>query len=100
MSEHRKAPRIAAKQAGTVHVNGRADLSCTVRNVSNSGALLNFLNPVILPRAFDLKFDGNEQRVTVVWQSGRLAGVRFAMPLRGIAAPQKRAWPWSRKSAS
>jgi hypothetical protein len=97
MPEARNAPRIVAKQQGIVHINGRPEIACTVRNLSNTGAQLNFSNPTILPRAFHLKFDGSEQRVTVIWQSGRLAGVRFQTPLRGIGAAAKRKmWPWSR----
>ena len=86
MREARNAPRIAAKQQGTIHIQGRPDLTCSLRNISNTGALLSFPNPVILPRSFEIKFDGQQLRVTVVWQSGRLAGVKFQTPLRGVAA--------------
>jgi hypothetical protein len=96
MAEARNAPRISAKHQGIVHINGRSEIACTVRNLSNTGAQLNFPHPTILPRVFHLKFDGNEQRVTVMWQSGRLAGVRFQAPLRGIGAVKRKLWPWSR----
>ena len=99
MREARNATRITAKQEGMVRISGKPDIPCTLRNLSNTGALLNFAHPVILPRSFDLKFDGQESRATVVWQSGRLAGVKFQTPLRGVSAPKKRAWPWSRKSS-
>jgi len=97
MPEARNAPRVTAKHQGIVHIHGRPEIACSIRNLSNTGAQLNFPHPTILPRAFQLKFDGNEQRVTVVWQSGRVAGVRFQMPLRGIGATtKKKMWPWSR----
>ena len=97
MAEARNAPRVAAKHQGIVHINGRPEIACTIRNLSNTGAQLNFAHATILPRVFQLKFDGNEQRVTVVWQSARLAGVRFQAPLRGIGgATKKKLWPWSR----
>ena len=96
MAEARKAPRVAAKHHGIVHITGKPELTCSIRNLSNTGAQLSFPHPTILPRVFQLKFDGNDQRATVVWQSGRLAGVRFQNPLRGINAPKKRMWPWSR----
>ena len=96
MAEARNAPRVAARHQGIVHIVGKPELTCTVRNVSNTGAQLNFPHPTILPRVFQLKFDGEEQRVSVVWQSGRLAGVRFQTPLRGIGAAKKKLWPWSR----
>lgn len=97
MREARNAPRIAAKHEGMVRITGRPDIRCSVRNLSNTGALLGFPNPVILPRIFELTFDGQDMRASVVWQSGRLAGVKFQTPLRGISGPKKRAWPWSRK---
>jgi len=97
MPDTRAAPRIAARHQGLIVATGRPDILCVIRNLSNSGAQLSFANPTILPRAFQLKFDGFSQRVTVVWQSGRVAGVRFQTALRGIGAQQKRSWPWSRK---
>ena len=99
MREARNATRITAKTEGTVRISGKPDIPCTVRNLSNTGAMLNFAHPVILPRSFELKFDGQEMRVSVVWQSGRLAGVKFQIPMRGVSAPKKRAWPWSRKTS-
>ena len=86
MREIRNAPRVAAKHMGIVRIPGRADITCTLRDLSNTGAQLSFSNPVILPRTFNLNFDRQEMRVSVVWQSGRLAGVKFQTPLRGIGA--------------
>ena len=81
-----------------ISIPGRPDIDCSIRDVSNLGRAAELLEPDILPRMFQLKFDGIEQRVTVMWQSGRLAGVRFQSPLKGIGGPQKkRLWPWSRK---
>ena len=98
MPELRKAPRVAGKHHGVVSIPGRPDIACSIRDVSNLGARLSFSNPIILPRIFHLKFDGVEQRVTVIWQSGKLAGVRFHLSLKGIGgARKKRLWPWSRK---
>jgi hypothetical protein len=97
MRETRNAPRISAKHQGIVSIVGRPEIPCTLRNLSNLGAQLAFQNPTILPRAFQLRFDGLDQRVSVIWQSGRLAGVRFQSPLKNISAPKKRLWPWGRK---
>jgi len=96
MPELRRAPRVASKQRCMIRIPGRPDITCTIRNLSNTGAMLNFANPTILPRAFSLQFDGTEQRASVIWQSGRIAGVRFQTVLRGVVAPQKKKWPWSR----
>jgi hypothetical protein len=97
MPELRRAPRVSAKQQCFVRITGKPDINCTIRNLSNSGAMLNFAHPTILPRAFALHFEGTEQRASVMWQSGRLAGVRFQTPLKGVIAPQKKKWPWSRR---
>ena len=96
MAELRRAPRVSAKHQCIVRIIGRPDIECTIRNLSNNGAMLNFSNPTILPRAFSLHFDGSEQRASVIWQSGRMAGVRFQSPLKGVIAPKKKKWPWSR----
>ena len=46
--------------------------------------------PLFLPKSFRLRFGGNDQRVSVVWQRGLLAGVRFQTPIRLPAAKKKR----------
>ena len=97
MPELRHAPRAPARQSGKVLIPGRPELPCTIRDLSALGARLNFMNPTILPRSFRLLFDGEDQKVTVVWQAGMLAGVRFQTPIRHLPPPKKRIWPWSRK---
>jgi len=98
MRESRIAPRSTAKKRGTAAIGGRAEIDCVIRDISPIGARLNFPHPTILPRAFRLKFDGQDHKVTVIWQAGLLAGVRFHAPIKPFAsAPKKRGWPWSRK---
>lgn len=99
MAEARRVPRAATKQRGRIVISGRGDIPCTIRDVSQLGARLTFMHPTILPRTFRLIFDDQDQKVRVIWQSGLIAGVRFAEPVRalGAAAPAKRGWPWSRK---
>ena len=50
-----------------------------------------------LVRGTRLQFDKHDQRVTVVWQAGRLAGVKFQTPIGRLTAPKRRGWLWSRK---
>lgn len=97
MSESRSAPRTSAKKLGTAIIGGRAEISCTIRDLSATGARLSFMHPTFLPRTFRLRFDQEDQRVTVMWQAGVLAGVRFQTPLRHLAPRRKRVWPWSRR---
>jgi hypothetical protein len=97
MAESRTAQRVAAKNRGMAIIGGRTEIDCTIRDLSAHGARLSFLNPTILPRQFQLRFDGHSQRVTVVWQSGRLAGVKFQTPIQHGDAKRKGLWPFSRR---
>jgi hypothetical protein len=98
MAESRTAPRVAAKTRGTAIISGRTEIDCAIRDLSAHGARLSFLNPTILPRQFQLRFDDHDQRVTVVWQAGRLAGVKFQTPIRHARATKKKGiWPFSRR---
>lgn len=97
MPEARRAPRHAAKQRGSAVVSGRAEIPCVIRDLSATGARLSFSNPTILPRTFRLEFDGQDQRVTVVWQRGLMAGVKFQTPIGVVSTQKKRGWLWSRK---
>jgi len=97
MAESRNAPRIAARQRGIAVIPGGQELACTIRDLSSLGARLSFVHPTFLPRQFRLRFDAEDQRVTVIWQAGILAGMRFQTPVRHLAAPKKKTWPWSRK---
>lgn len=100
MADARQVPRSQAKQRGRVVVSGRAEIACTIRDISPLGARLIFLHPTILPRTFRLVFGDEDQKVRLIWQSGLIAGVRFSAPVRSApaAAPSKRLWPWSKKS--
>lgn len=81
MSEERNAARQATKYQGRVVLPGRPDIDCIVRDVSATGARLQFRARTFLPRTFSLVFEGQAHAVRVVWQSGLFAGVRFAQPL-------------------
>jgi hypothetical protein len=77
-------------------IGGGPEVTCTIRDLSATGARLSFSHPTFLPRTFRLLFDEQDQRVTVRWQAGVMAGVRFQTPLRHLAPKKKRRWPWSR----
>jgi hypothetical protein len=96
MAESRNAPRRSTKQKGTAIISGGTEIACTIRDLSDTGARLSFQNPTFLPRSFRLKFDDNDQRVTVMWRRGLYAGVRFASPIRTNVPRKRRSWFWSR----
>ena len=81
MPELRNAPRSPARQSGRVVIPGRPEIVVTIRDLSSLGARLSFMNPTILPRSFRLLFGDQDQKVTVIWQAGVLAGVRFQISL-------------------
>jgi hypothetical protein len=99
MPDLRRVARVASRQRGKALIGDRSAVTCTVRDLSPLGARLSFSNPTFLPRRFLLQIDGEEERnVTVIWQAGVLAGVRFATPLRPVAPPRKKkkSWSWLR----
>ena len=78
-----------AKQPGKAVISGRNEVECTIRDLSSLGARLKFSHPTFLPRQFRLVFDDSDQKVTVIWQAGVVAGVRFQTPLPQSAHKQK-----------
>jgi hypothetical protein len=92
MAESRKSPRSAAKRPGVATLNDRSELSCTVRDLSATGARVSFAHPIFLPKSVRLRFDEDDQRVTVVWQRGVMAGVKFQTPIKIAAAKKKSFW--------
>lgn len=79
MDEHRIAPRHRVLKGGTIAFNGAAGISCTVRNVSNTGAALDVISPVGIPQSFSLVIDGNaaSRPCHVVWRKEKRIGIAF-----------------------
>ena len=78
MIERRRAPRHRVLKGATVAFNG-IDLDCTVRNLSESGAALDFANAVSVPPSFMLTIQSDHlvRRCHPVWSSGRRIGAAF-----------------------
>lgn len=96
MAEYRNAPRSSTRQKGTAVVSGGSEIACTIRDLSATGARLSFQHPTFLPRTFRLRFNDEEQRVTVMWRRGLYAGVRFQSRIKTQAPRKRRSWFWSR----
>ena len=52
-------------------------LDCTVRNVSETGAMLEVLSALAVPREFELRWGNNAQRCIVVWRKLDRVSVKF-----------------------
>ena len=73
-----RRPRVL--KAGTiVFNNGGATISATVKNVSESGALLEVESVIGVPSQFTLVIKANDfkRECRIVWRQARRIGVRF-----------------------
>jgi hypothetical protein len=79
MDEHRIAQRHRVLKGGTISFNGAAGISCTVRNLSETGAALDVISPVGIPERFSLVLDGDERGKPchVVWRKEKRIGIAF-----------------------
>ncbi len=77
--QKRSAPRQRVLKSGTISFHGAAGIDCTVRNVSETGALLEIESPVGIPNNFVLVVpkDNLKRSCRVAWRSARRIGVRF-----------------------
>jgi hypothetical protein len=66
-------------KAGLIEFNRAGGISCTVRNLSETGACLEVASPLGIPAGFDLHIV-NEHKVVpcrLVWKQARRIGVCF-----------------------
>ena len=80
LEEQRSAPRRRVRQRAVAILRPGAHVDCTLVDTSETGARLMFHTRVILPKKFRLYLIVAERQVdvSVVWQRGTLAGVRYA----------------------
>ena len=87
--ELRAAPRRKVLKAATVASNNRhLTVSCTLRDLSSTGARLRVDNIVTIPDTFELiiAVDGLEANCEVVWRKTNEVGVRFIGAPRIVTA--------------
>jgi len=78
MEDHRITSRQRVLKGGTIEFGGGA-ITCTVRNISATGAALD-VNPVGIPAQFTLITEGSHLPCRVVWRKERRIGVTFENP--------------------
>jgi hypothetical protein len=79
--DKRRAQRRRVIKSGKITFGGGA-ISCVVRNLSESGAMLEVESPVGVPDRFTLVFDsdGVHQECRTVWRKPTRIGVAFENP--------------------
>ncbi len=100
-SNRRLARRIRALKGGRAIVaSSGAGIDCVIRDLSDSGALIQFPDPVPMKAAFELylKAENKPVPINIAWQRGSDVGVEFGTKLnwiserRGCVKPQARFW--------
>lgn len=74
--DKRSTPRYRVLKAATISFGGGA-ISCTVRNLSVSGAALEVASPIGIPDSIVLELEGSRRPCRVIWRTERRIGVRF-----------------------
>lgn len=78
MNENRESTRKRVLKTGSICF-GEGTISCTIRNISASGALLEVESLAGVPRSFVLVIPANNvsRPCRMIWTSERRMGVRF-----------------------
>lgn len=78
MEEKRESLRSRVLKTGSISFGGAA-ISCTVRNISATGALLEVESPLGIPERFILVVpaDQSSRPCRIIWKSERRIGVGF-----------------------
>ena len=94
MEDKRKLRRAPVLKGGAISFGGSA-ISCTVRNLTKSGAMLDVASPLGIPRLFALVIPSDEVRheCRTVWIQERRIGVRFEPTADGSQARTKAGVP-------
>ena len=73
------ARRRALKDARIINRDLQLIINCTLRNLSERGALLDLNTPVWIPNEFDLciKAENIVAPCQVVWREGQTVGIKF-----------------------
>ncbi len=78
MEDKRRLRRARVLKAGTISFGGAA-ISCKVRNLTRSGAMLDVASPLGVPKEFTLVISSDEVRheCRIVWIQEKRLGVSF-----------------------
>ncbi len=90
MEDHRSAHRRRTLKEGRILLSEWSGIDCCIRDLSETGARLDFDGPTSLPPAFRLLIIASNLIVPaeLAWQRGQSAGVHFTGP--GTEAPTRK----------
>jgi hypothetical protein len=79
MDESRRASRRRVLKAGAIEFSSGGTISCTVKNLSATGAALEVVSPLYIPDRFKLivQTDNLNRPCHVVWRKERRIGITF-----------------------
>ena len=88
--EHRSSIRHRTLKGAKVVLHDWSTIDCVIRNQSDTGARLEFSDPVALPEQFDVLMTSSNTLVPArrMWERGTAVGIRFTGPERR-APPRK-----------
>jgi hypothetical protein len=90
MEERRSSPRARMLRGGRILLHHRSSvISCTVRNLSATGACLQVASVAGIPATFELAIDGETayRDCRVVWETEARVGVVFGDAPVALAPP-------------
>jgi hypothetical protein len=96
--QRRSLRRNALMQAAIFHPLQTEHLNCTVRDISQDGALVDFQHPKDLPSLFWLRLDGEAtlRLCTIAWVAEQQLGVEFSEQIM----ERRRAERWTQARAA
>ena len=79
MRDGRSKSRKRVLRTGIIELGGGESISCTVRNLSETGAAVEVMTPLFIPERFTLVVptESLNQRCHIVWRKERRMGVAF-----------------------
>ena len=89
--DNRKAPRNRFLKTATIVFNRRQSvITCTLRSLSSTGALLELPSIVGTPSNFEVYVEGSYHSARVVWRSKTNLGVAWTDLKRGVLNPTRK----------
>src|SRR4029453_2057896 len=78
MKDRRTAPRKRVLKSASIVLSDKAPkLDCTVKNISETGAMLQVSTTLGIPASFDIVLEGARRHCHSVWRTDTRIGVTF-----------------------